>query len=349
MILPRKPTRVPSPGAFSRPSTAYDYRNVLVPSGRPRFARLDGMPGVLAEEGSANKITDQANYSLWPSAAATVTLETSGPYAGWYKCVATAAGSSGNIIYLQTFPVPNLETDTCSIEFVGSGNVSMVMQGGALAGALVNIGGNRWAYTWNNNTGASKTEYVVFKVAAAGPTNETFYYRRYQAEAKPYALSFIDGARSPETILIPNSGLLGGAAGTIEGFIRLNRSPGTNAQYIFDGGGALNANLALYVGTGGKLTAEYGTGAATRTITGTTNLAKDTTYKASLSWGAGGVTVKLNDVQEGTDATAPGIVLGANSYLGSKADGTLQLDGYLMDMALSGRSWRPGRSRKVIL
>lgn len=152
--------------------------------------------------------------------------------------------------------------------------------------------------------------------------------------------STLSGAytRAAETLTIPKAAVFDDAMGTFECWVKPLRDAGTNAQYIFDGGGAANKSLVCYIHTDGTLRLIYGTGTADVTLTGTTVLTEQIWHSVAFKWGMGGVSLYYNAVVEDTDTTAPGLVMGANIYIGSKTDGTLQLDGLIDDLRISSIS-----------
>lgn len=109
----------------------------------------------------------------------------------------------------------------------------------------------------------------------------------------------------------------------------------THQRHIFDGNGATNQNLRLYVDTEGYLVMAYGTGSAEVIVTGTTAMAVNTWYAVAAKWSSAGATIYVNGASEGTSATAPSVVFGTLVYVGSRADGTGQLMGYLDDLRFS--------------
>jgi len=134
---------------------------------------------------------------------------------------------------------------------------------------------------------------------------------------------------------LTSTGAISAAQGTFECYIKLGRAPGTVEQYIFQSWSAANRSLEAYVKTNGHLVLAYGTGAATVTIEGTTVLAASTWYGVEFKWSPAGCSILLNGVQEAVSATAPGIIFGANAYLGTSASGTCPLDGLLDEVRIS--------------
>jgi hypothetical protein len=198
-------------------------------------------------------------------------------------------------------------------------------------------GANAWYRITKQFTVPSGVAYVAISLQYYDGGNYYVWFDGVQFENKPYATSFIDGTRAAETLTIPTAGVLNPQEGTVKGFVNLWRAPGTTAQYIFDGAGAVNQNLVVYVGTDGKLRLEYGDGASMITLVGSTVLQKDTWYSVAWRWSSSGVELLLNGNLEASNINLPSLSFGANACLGSKADGTAQLDGLLDNFSVSGR------------
>lgn len=184
-------------------------------------------------------------------------------------------------------------------------------------------------------TAAKADIYLRIFAKAIGATGVAHF--RHAMFQPAYATSFHPTTRAAETLTTPKAGVLSDTEGSVQCRVKPLRSYGTNHQYVFDGGGAANHNLQVYIdSTTGKPTLVYGTGAAEVTITSSgAAVVSGTHYGIGWKWGTAGVTLLVNGAPVGTDATAPSLTLGDTMYLGSKADGTLQLDGLLDDDRVS--------------
>lgn len=345
----------PAP-TFSRSSVAYKSDGTQVASGVPRFEAGKFGQAVMVEEGATNLLS--ANQ-------ASVETDTTG-FINSYRVSSTRdttmhwhGTASLKVVTPGSVPGEGVRTDapgTAGLPYTASAYIAgdaggeslhiMIQFFDASGGYL---GGNATSFIATTSftrqeasyTAPAGTAYVSALARTHTASAATFFVDCLQIEQKPYATSWqypANGSRSPETLTIPTAGALSASEGTDERWIYLLRSPGANPQYIFDGAGAANQNLAAYVGTDGKLRLEYGTGAATVTLVGTTGLAKDTWYHVAWRWSASGVAVLLNGVVEASSTTVPSLALGANAYLGSKADGTSQLGGLIDDLRISSRA-----------
>jgi hypothetical protein len=352
MISPvRNPVKLPrraedTPLYFVRESAAYRADGTQVAANVPRFEPGKFSKAVMVEEGTTNLVSFPWN-PVGDSVYQTVTQD-EGTIMGQpiFKAVKKTY-SSPTISIKSGLTIPNGATFTASIwcnqiqEATASPAYIMFYKGGVGYLAITSygtspVGWKRLVVTYTNNTGAELTNVAVCFDACTN-AGEITYFAAPQLEQKPYATFFIDGTRSSETLTIPMAGVLNPQEGTVKGFVNLWRAPGTTAQYIFDGAGAVNQNLVVYVGTDGKLRLEYGDGASMITLVGSTVLQKDTWYSVAWRWSSSGVELLLNGNLEASNINLPSLSFGANACLGSKADGTAQLDGLLDNFSVSGR------------
>lgn len=364
VIRHRTPFYVKSGPLFVRASVAYKQDGTQVATNQPRF-EFDNfgnaLGAVMVEEGTTNLIKNpcaSSDLTYWyvnknaDSVASMTRVTNDGVFGSTcVECTRTTLVSPGWIVFQQVLyqylSSPYFDTTkqyTLSFwarSVAGSNTLRVAIRDSngtntVLNDTTVTLTSNWQRYVITFTPLISGNQPVLYLALTAD--NTTFRITAVQLEQKPYATSFIDGTRSPETLTIPTAGVLSETQGTVECYIKLFRAPGTNRQYIFDGAGATNQNLEVYVDTDGKLKLAYGTGTATVTIQSTATLSKDTRYAVAWKWSAAGVKLFLNGEPVASDATAPGIVFGANAYYGSKADGTLQLDGLLDDLRISSRA-----------
>ena len=336
-------------GTFTRASVATKLDGTEVASGVERYETGQFSQSIMVEEGTSNLLT--ANQSsvetdttgfIQEGAGNTLTRDTT---TSWQGIASIKIISAAGIGYGARATVTSASASTT---YTASAYIKGSVGGERVRILLFDVTNN---YTLANITLTTfwqriKTTLTTgvlpvtdFRIRIETQYSEvlTWYADGLQLEQKAYATSWTLGGstRSPESLTIPTAGVLSSAAGTIEGYVNLNRAPGTIEQYLFDGGGAINNNLQIYVGTDGKLRAAYGTGAATVTITGTHVLTMGVWYAIAVKWSASGVTLYLNGAVEASSGTAPGFTFGANAYIGSKNDSTSQLDGQIDDLRIS--------------
>lgn len=347
---------------FTRPSVAYLSDGTQVAPNLPRFEAGKFAQAVTVEEGTANILT--ANQSSFEDAIAvgsfasptspTIARDNTVSWVGAWsvKLTTTSTGGVGTWISPATPVTANQPyTFTCYTRGtpVAGRNVYVQLSWRRADGSVI-----------SSSSGASvpaSTAWRRLSVSGIAPADavNVFCYIYWWGTLAVGDIQWIDGCmleqksyltswhlggatRAPESLTIPTAGVLSPTAGTIEQYTSLFRSPGTNEQFIFDGAGAANQNLQVLIATNGRPTLRYGTGADTAEIQGATAWVKDTQYAIAWKWEAAGVKLLVNGVVVASSATAPSLAFGANAYLGSKADGTLHLDGLIDDLRISSRA-----------
>lgn len=353
---------------FTRQSLAYDSEGRLYHLHNARFEAGKFGQAVMVEEGTTNLIKNpcaSSNLTYWylnknaNSVASMTRITNDGVFGSTcVECTRTTLATPGWIVFQQMLyqylSSPYFDTTkqyTLSFwarSVAGSKVLSVAIKDGNAQNIVLNPTNVTLATSWRRYvitftpliSGNQPVLYLTVSV-----DNTTFRITAVQLEQKPYATSFIFAAgtttqapRSPETLTIPTAEVLSAGEGTVEQYIKLLRSPGTNEQFIFDGAGPANQNLQVAVRTDGKVDVRYGTGSATVTITSTTVFAKDTWYAIAWRWSTAGVALLVNGAVEASSTTAPSLSFGANAYLGSQADGTSQLDGLIDDLRISSRA-----------
>lgn len=117
---------------------------------------------------------------------------------GWYKAHGTRTGTNTIIFRLDSYLVPDGDTVTFGIEFrTETGKIRPVITGNVGIFIMVNVYGNKWEYTWTNTAGFDATESINWEYTEGADTtlDETWYYRFYQIEQKPYSTPFVNGTR----------------------------------------------------------------------------------------------------------------------------------------------------------
>jgi hypothetical protein len=238
LIIPQRPKAVPPPGTFSRPSPAYDYRNVLVPSGRPRFARLDGMPGVLVEEGATNltPYSDPTDITKFSPRGDVTRASGIAPFlAGGAEFIDNATTRfayqahntlTPNTQYAFSFfirmtdgGVPLKATDF-TLMFA-----SLAVPSDAIK--VVSLGDGLYRVEAVLTTLATLNGYNCGVVKYPGQSVRGFKVSGYQVEQKAFVTSYqpTNGApvaRSPEVLTLPTAGILSPAQGYIRMWVYVN-------------------------------------------------------------------------------------------------------------------------------
>jgi hypothetical protein len=360
MISPvRNPVKLPrraedTPLYFVRESAAYRADGTQVIANIPRLETGKFGKAIMVEEGTTNLLKN-ASFETgtadgWTLSGTNMTVQSTEKRSGSYalRIVDTSTSASeyayqivsataGTVYTLSAYAKMVSGTQDLYLDFLDS-------TGARIAAYFISFSETTW--TRKSITQTAPADTASIKVWLYSDVSNTYdgYWDDMQLEAKAYPTSIIfandattQPTRSPETLTIPTAGVLNPQEGTVKGFVNLWRAPGTTAQYIFDGAGAVNQNLVVYVGTDGKLRLEYGDGASMITLVGSTVLQKDTWYSVAWRWSSSGVELLLNGNLEASNINLPSLSFGANACLGSKADGTAQLDGLLDNFSVSGR------------
>jgi hypothetical protein len=360
MISPvRNPVKLPrraedTPLYFVRESAAYRADGTQVIANIPRLETGKFGKAIMVEEGTTNLLKN-ASFETgtadgWTLSGTNMTVQSTEKRSGSYalRIVDTSTSASeyayqivsataGTVYTLSAYAKMVSGTQDLYLDFLDS-------TGARIAPYIISFSETTWTRKSITQTAPADTASIKVWLYSDVSNTSDGYWDDMQLEAKAYPTSIIfandattQPTRSPETLTIPTAGVLNPQEGTVKGFVNLWRAPGTTAQYIFDGAGAVNQNLVVYVGTDGKLRLEYGDGASMITLVGSTVLQKDTWYSVAWRWSSSGVELLLNGNLEASNINLPSLSFGANACLGSKADGTAQLDGLLDNFSVSGR------------
>ncbi len=351
-VVTMRSATAPYTATFTRGTAAYKQDGTLVASGQPRFETGKFGQAVMVEEGTQNLLTanqssvetDTTGFSILGTA--TISRSTAKAWNGSasLKVSASAVGhgvrtylgapaATPGTAYTGSFYIAGDvggERIAAQIQFFDASNNFL-----AEATAFLTIT-TSFARLTVTATAPAGTASVGLKAMCNQSGTCVFYIDGLQVEAEPYATSWTLGGttRSPETLTTLKAGVFSDTEGSVQCYIQPWRSYGTNHQFIFDGGGAANKNLQVYIDAAtGKPTLVYGTGSTEVTVTSSgAVVASGTWYDIGWKWSTDGVTLYVNGANVGNNATAPSLLLGDTQYWGSKADGTLQLDGLLDDM-----------------
>jgi len=202
---------------FTRASVAYLSDGTQVPANTPRFEAGKFGKAIMLEEGTTNLVSFPWNPVV-DDVNQTVTQD-EGTIMGQpiFKAVKKTF-STPPISIKSGLTIPNGATFTASIwcnqiqeATVRPAHIVFYKDGvGYLATTSYGtspVGWKRLVVTYTNNTGAELTNVAVFFYACAN-AGEITYFAAPQLEQKPYATSFVDGTRSPETLTIPTAGIM---------------------------------------------------------------------------------------------------------------------------------------------
>lgn len=340
----RHPARGTDPAVFTRVTTAYDQAGNEVAIDTPRYedaaagfgkaVTLEGAATNLCTENQSDVETDTTGFAVVGTAS--ISRSTAEHFTGTASLKVDTADEAISGVSLTPSPITNDGiTKTFQVRIKGTAGVVVACQLSSTVGYVTLTGG------WDRKTVTApphaSTAVAFFTGYGSSPqVATTFYVDAIQVEKSPYCTTWHigGGTRNAEVLTMLKAGTLQDAQGSIEGRVKPLRTYGTNAQYVFDGNGAANKSLVVYIASAtGKWTLVYGTGAAEVTITSSgAAAASGTIYGVECHWSVeSGMELLVNGVSVGSNATAPGFVLGATMYQGSKADGSLQFDGLIDD------------------
>ena len=254
-----------NPPTFTRSSVAYLSDGTQVVANMPRFEPGKFGKAIMLEEGATNLLQNPSfetgNFSSWilfTYGGATYEVTSEKTWHGSYSAKITADGTaSGNAGIYQS-----MASATAGVTYAFS-----VKLAGALGANKVYLM-FRWR-TADNTTIKDDIFYIsevmpqafkTYSVTATAPENTAkmevhvrivkdavgvLYVDAAQLEQKPYATSFIDGTRSPESLTIPTAGVLNPQEGTIECWVYIDKElwsafPTVEARYPIWNTGYLN-------------------------------------------------------------------------------------------------------------
>jgi hypothetical protein len=336
---------------FARASAARTEDGTSITAGNPRYETGKFGQAIQVEEGTQNLLVnpgfETGNLGGWTDGYGTRAVSTASVRAGTYSVrLASSEARCGQIV---TDATPGtVYTASAYLRKVTGTNIGLWLRFQRSDGTLI---GSEYSSlhttaTWTRKTitqtAPVETARVVVDVRAPADASHESWADDIQLEAKPYATSMCPVpadsttrfTRAPETLNMPGGRFK--AEGTIECSIQLDRTPGTQNQVILDVNGPVNRSLRVYIrASDSRLVTEYGTGSAVVTLVSTSTFAAMTWYGIAVRWSAAGVKQFRNGADEGSSATAPNIGFAERVWLGSQADGTLQLDGRIDDVRVS--------------
>ncbi|RJQ07587.1 MAG: hypothetical protein C4551_06680, partial [Bacillota bacterium] len=336
---------------FDRASSAKkaDGTDVAEDAGRFESGRVGS--ALTIEEATTNLLVnpgfEKGNLDGWTDGYGTRAASTASKRSGSYsvrlassdaRCGQTVTGATPGTVY----------TASAYLRLVTGTNIGLYMRflrsdNSQISSYNVTHATSTWTRKTLTQTAPAGTAKVLVDARAPADATHESFADDIQLEAKAYVTSMCPApadsttqyTRAAETLTFPGA-LIDPEEGTFECNVYLDRAPGTQNQYILDAGGPTNRSLKVYIrASDSKLVTEYGTGSAVVTLVSTSTFAATTWYGVAVRWSAAGVKQFRNGSGEGSGASVPDIAFAERVYLGSAADGTLQLDGRLDDVRVS--------------
>ena len=236
---------------FTRDSIAYKSDGSQVAANQPRFDVIDGVMGLMVEEGTTNAIPHRSDGKF----VYTDVVDRKGYTNDIVEWITDSSVPSPALHVKRITPYP--ANGGCAYATVGDLLVGQVMPGQKYTISLWFKGNKQSSsivaqvrFNWRNSNnqiiGSTITLYIaftdnwqryVFTVTAPDGAykihnfqvglgqinlNDTyeFYIAGLQLEQKPYATSWTVGTRQPEVITVPTAGVLNSSAFTIEMWIK---------------------------------------------------------------------------------------------------------------------------------
>jgi len=178
-------------------------------------------------------------------------------------------------------------------------------------------------------------------------TNISCWFKNAQLEQKPYATSFIDGTRSPETLTVPSAGVLNPQEGTVECWVNISANT-SDTQIIFDSRNiALSSpnayNIVLYMpkytdSNARKLGIQCGDGTNIYNAYDSVQLVLNTWYYLALRWTANKLELLKNGQIVATINANIAWNLPSQTAIGCRTSLTGQLNGLIDDLRISNRA-----------
>lgn len=252
-----------NPPTFTRNSPAYLSDGTQVAANQPRFEQGQFGQAIMVEEGTTNLLpANKANCEVAPdrTAYATVTVDTSRKLvgSGSLKIQWDGSGSYAYAQYNVTLTNGNTYTVSGWVYAEESKHLRLSVQESAspwrtFATDLILIPAKQW--TRLSVTFTLPSDWAQpSRIQLHPPRNSTIlpdfatipaWWDAIQVEQKPYATSFTDSTRSPETLTIPTAGVLNPQEGTVDIYLYVNpahRDPTLVRRFFSHMPGPGNAN-----------------------------------------------------------------------------------------------------------
>jgi len=218
---------------FTRASVAYLSDGTKVEAGQPRFEQGKFGQAVMVEEGTTNYVISpktQINIVSPSSGFTAYNYNHNHPYGGVPQSQAVTYAVSFELKQRGTYPFDSVVLgggaggDAWNIRI----KRDLTLQGTGVSGSVTTKpladGWKRYECVFTIPTTGYLQTFVNFITAyETGAVDSDI--RNVQLEQKPFATSFIDGTRSPETLTIPTAGVWNKGSWTVEAIYKPNNGP----------------------------------------------------------------------------------------------------------------------------
>ena len=331
--------KLPADATFTRSSVAYLSDGRQVPANTPRFEPGKFGKAIMVEEGTENIHHEKLYRDLSASYLKVTDVERD----GFTRCKRFERIAEGNAYF--TVDIPCLPNTAYTLTFWIRGvnlspdsYVNMYLSDNTQSSEYHSIYGltdEFKKFTVTRITSESATK-IVRASLHFGYNNikvgEIIEVADWQLEAKPYATSFTDSIRSPETLTIPTAGVLNPQEGTVECWVKVPIV--TNWNNFFRMDGLSNGRFLLYFTTDGRAAFDYGP-SNTGPVAPAGTIEANNWYYIALRWSAttGKQALFINgvkyekDLPNGVATSFPSTVSVVNNY-----------SAYIDDLRISNRA-----------
>lgn len=354
---------------FTRNSTAYLSNGTLVNTNLPRYypgltySQNPNDLAIMVEEGTTNLIKNPSasnDLTYWylnkdaNSVASMARITNDGVLGSTcVECTRTTLASSGWIVFQQM-----LYQYSSSPYFDTTKQYTLSFWAKSIAGSnvlTVTIKDSNGTNIVSNGKAVTLTSdwqrYVItFTPLIAGnqpvlyltigADNSTFRITAVQLEQKPYATSFIDATRSPETLTIPTAGVLNPQEGTVECWVYVNNylktNYGTTKQIFW--WSASTGRISLGWNVGGYWYTVVGNG-TNNTFASIQDTLSTGWHLFTIRWNATELALLIDGGAQKATASNPYLPssVSGSAYIGSGV-GSLYTNSLIDDLRISSRA-----------
>jgi len=322
--------KLPADATFTRSSPAYLSDGTQVPANLPRFEQGKFGKAVMVEEGTVNAISNpsfESGLTGWSTSGAQVTIDTTKKWHGMQAAKLTANATNVSLYqrisvspgqvwsvsaYIETL---NLTGNYLFFKVQWFNNGVFVSQ----ASAISVFGTSAMSRRIHNNltvpTGVNQLHIEI--QLPPGVLSGIAWVDAVQAEQKPYATSFIDGTRSPESLTIPGN-VLNPQEGTVEFWVYPFNTVKTfdYDRLLFGSTGSRPGVFWCNINPNQQLRFVYDSNGVSVILTGGTvpNLSWS---RITIRWNTSGVACFINGVLVASDPRLITAISGAVLHIGS--------------------------------
>jgi len=360
-VLP-KPIEL-TPPTFTRNSIAYLPNGTQVAANVPRFEQGKFDKAVLVEEGTTNLIGSIGSFETDSNG--------DGIADGWNAILYGSIPSLVNdsLFGIKAQRIANTTSDTHFARRITK-NVSITGGKTYTFSAYAKTDGVTPAYLridTNGNTPVSRqslkttaTTWTKLQVTFTAPADATSVYVRCyndapigavgwvqfdgtQLEEKPYATSFIDGTRSPETLTIPTAGVLNPQEGTVEFWVKLSHLNPNDYNAFFTSGDVDAPGPRILImrefegGDVNKIRVFDGDDSTEVILISVTTLQAGIWYYVAFTWSPSGRKLYVNGVLEASNTRSNNLGFATLAKIGSWMSRGY-LNGLIDDLRISNRA-----------